>query len=863
MLRGKSKVEPQEGDLGRFASQIWATNERQQKKGPALSGSTFGMCPEKNYIRRQKELVEQVFLVGLDYDGVDAHEHLHNWKYDQPIPGVLAILHSSPSCGTPDENGNPILKFRVWIPLLKPISPEQYESLAGWLYENIPGLDQSCKDPSRLFFTTRNPKDAISPPWMNLRDGNILDPLPLIKQWDEAQALKELERKKKFERKKELYSSSAEGDARAREKYAQKAFDDAIQTVASAPKGGRNDLLNKKSFLLGTFVGAGCLSEQEVYAELYRAALACGLSDKEAQKTIESGLKSGISSPRDMSEIRGFVPKVVLPSSQTKSVVQTPVVQLDRCETEDTQDTEETEEVSEPASTISRPQVIYQLPKPPMRGEDREKIPASFLRLRYKLTAHGNAERLLDHYGDHILFNERMGWFTWDGQRWQLSDQGMARLYWDMVDHVLAPEMMEMEGDFNVQREYSKWIISSKSKSGRNDAMEILSDEKSIEITPDDLDSEFDELNVANGIVSLESGTLEEHCPTRKHTRMCRVSSQMQAFTDQKKVSEHIESKCPTWMRFLRDTFANNEEMIRYVQRAVGYSVTGKTSEQALFILYGHGRNGKSTFVNTIMHILGDYAATIPISSLLSGDRSNIPNDLARLPGVRFVSSIEPNKDVYLNEGKVKALTGGDTIMARFLNKEWFEFKPQFKLWLATNHLPRITGNDLGIWRRIHTIPFTVTVAKEDVDGDLENKLKAEADGILAWICEGAYEWFLTAREMGSGLIIPDDVAKANDEYRESSDLVGKFIEERCMIFPGKMHDDDFSTSMSDLYDSFREWSIAEGQVSRSKKWLSERLKERGLEQSSQMVKDYSKGTADRYWHGICLLNRVPLDLRS
>lgn len=206
------------------------------------------------------------------------------------------------------------------------------------------------------------------------------------------------------------------------------------------------------------------------------------------------------------------------------------------------------------------------------------------------------------------------------------------------------------------------------------------------------------------------------------------------------------------------------------MQKAVGYSLTGSTEEQCLFILHGTGANGKSTFLNTISTMLGDYARQTPTDALLVKRGDGLSNDVARLHGARLVSAVEVEGGRRLAEAQVKQLTGGDLIAARFLYQEFFEFRPAFKLFLGVNHTPVIQGTDHGIWRRIHLVPFTVTIAKEDQDKRLGEKLRAERSGILRWAVEGGLAW------QAEGLEPPLVVSMATEEYRAEMAILARFL---------------------------------------------------------------------------------------
>src|SRR5699024_10404141 len=226
----------------------------------------------------------------------------------------------------------------------------------------------------------------------------------------------------------------------------------------------------------------------------------------------------------------------------------------------------------------------------------------------------------------------------------------------------------------------------------------------------DEFDSNDMLLNADNGYVDLSSGELLPHDISKMFSRQ--ASSE---YTD--------KADTPVWDRFLDDIFDSDKDVIKYIQKAVGYSLTGSTKEQVMFVLFGNGRNGKSIFVETISDILGSYARNIRADSLMVRQQSGVNNDIAALNGARFVSSSEPNEGFRFDEGLIKQLTGGDKITARFLYGEDFEFHPQFKLWVSTNHKPIIRGTDDGIWRRMVLIPFSVQIPEHKVDKDLKYKL--------------------------------------------------------------------------------------------------------------------------------------------
>jgi putative DNA primase/helicase len=288
---------------------------------------------------------------------------------------------------------------------------------------------------------------------------------------------------------------------------------------------------------------------------------------------------------------------------------------------------------------------------------------------------------------------------------------------------------------------------------------------------------------------------------------------------------------CPVWKKFLMEIMNYNAELIGFIQTAAGWAITGDTSEQTMFILFGSGANGKSTFLNTIMNLLGDYAIATPTETFMKRNGDQISNDIARLRGTRFVTTTEAEQGKRLSEPLIKQITGNDRMTARFLYGEFFNFVPTFKIFMATNHKPVIKGTDYGIWRRIKLIPFTTTIAKENQDKHLEKKLMGEGPGILNWLLEGARRW------CADGLVTPDVITKATDEYRGEMDVIGAFIKERCVLGPG------CCIKARELFRVYQEWCEENNEHASSERFFGLRLKELGLEQ--RRVSD------GRQWQGI------------
>lgn len=392
----------------------------------------------------------------------------------------------------------------------------------------------------------------------------------------------------------------------------------------------------------------------------------------------------------------------------------------------------------------------------------------------------GNALRMVDLFGDRIRYHYAdKRWLIYDKVKWCYDNAG---LIWKMIDKTMASISLEEKhyADMGLENEFRKHLKKCRS----NNAKRAL--EKEIQhhvgITPGVLDRHKLLLNTPGGVVDLKTFTVTPNDPGNYITKATAVSYKPDA-------------ECPLWLKFLDDIFAGDRELIRYVQKAVGYSLSGLTDEQCAFILYGNGRNGKSTWIDIIRYICGDYATNIQPETLMTRTQQGAANsDIARLKGARFVTSVEPNEGVRLNEGLLKQLTGDDVVTARKLYGDEFEFRPEFKLWMATNHRPVIRGTDTGIWRRIHLIPFTVQIPEEQVDKKLKDKLLCEAEGILCWCVEGMRLYH------EEGLKKPASVCRATEEYRKDMDTISKFLEECTIRTPMRC------VKAKDLYTVYTKW---------------------------------------------------------
>ena len=385
----------------------------------------------------------------------------------------------------------------------------------------------------------------------------------------------------------------------------------------------------------------------------------------------------------------------------------------------------------------------------------------------YSFDDMGNAERFVDLFGENIryCYTEKK-WYFYNTLKWCIDNIGAVERMADNAVKAMAAEMKvyaqtdATEGT-DMQKAFDKHLKQSRSNKSKKAMLAEV--QHHVPILPAQMDKYRMILNTPGGVLNLKTGDLSEHKAEYYLTKMTAVD-----------LSSHAD--CPRWLRFLDDIFDGDKDLIRYIQKALGYSLSGSTAEQCAFFLYGTGKNGKSTFLDVVRDVFGDYAANIQPETIMvkSNSASAINSDIARLKGARLVTSVEPNEGVRINEGLLKQLTGDDTVTARKLYAEEFEFKPEFKLWMATNHKPIIRGTDTGIWRRIHMIPFTVTIPDDKVDKHLTHKLKAEMTSIFKWIVDGCLLW------QQEGLKMPGAVYSIVREYRREMDVISAFIGDEC-----------------------------------------------------------------------------------
>jgi len=382
-------------------------------------------------------------------------------------------------------------------------------------------------------------------------------------------------------------------------------------------------------------------------------------------------------------------------------------------------------------------------------------------------------------------------WLWWDDRRWVFEDTKLAFDYARVV-------CREAAGERNNHKSGAA-VASAKTVAA---VERLASADRCIAATIDQWDTDPWLLNTPDGVVDLRTGNMRAHSPLDYMTKMTAVAPR---------------GDCPSFMAFLHRVMNGDQALVAYLRRVFGYALTGVTNEHALFFAYGTGANGKSVLMSTMAGIMGDYHRTAPIETFTATNVDRHPTDLAMLRGARLVTATETEDGRRWAESRIKTLTGGDPVSARFMRQDFFEYRPAFKLVIAGNHKPGLRSVDEAIRRRFHLIPFAVTIPAEERDPELAEKLKAEWPGILQWMVEGCLEW-RTER-----LQRPEAVAKATAAYLESEDAIAAWIDDRCERDPNAWE------SSTALFASWNAWATAAGEFAGSSKRLGQALETRGF----------------------------------
>lgn len=444
------------------------------------------------------------------------------------------------------------------------------------------------------------------------------------------------------------------------------------------------------------------------------------------------------------------------------------------------------------------------------------------------LTDDGNAKRLIDAYGDELLHVEAWGWMVWSGSRWKVDGNNtvMAKSR-ETVQSIYQEAVGAPTKD--KRKKLIKWANQSESASRIIAMMNLGKSDDRIRKDITDFDADPWILACRNGIIDLRTGDLRPHSRDDYITR----------YTD---IVYDPDYTMPQWERFLEDSARGDLELVRYLQMAAGYTLTGDTREECLFFIHGPAAAGKSTFLDGIQTAMGEYAMVTQAETFMNRKGQGPPKDeIARFYGARMIATVEIPEGERFAEALVKQLTGGDKVAGRHLYKSGFEYSPTYKLWFATNHAPRI--QDDAIWRRIKKIPFTNPVPPEKRNPQLKANVKNPDMGgkaVLAWAVRGCVDWL-----SHGGLITPAVIKDETNEYRLEQDKFGAFLDDQCVQGPG------LEVKRDDIYSRYQTWCMMNGEKPMTSTSFTTKIKSR--EENFQ-----AKRRSDGWWY-IGLTLKQPL----
>ncbi len=429
--------------------------------------------------------------------------------------------------------------------------------------------------------------------------------------------------------------------------------------------------------------------------------------------------------------------------------------------------------------------------------------PAAYSAGSFNLTDLGNAGRLVARHGDVIRYCHPWSkWLVWDGRRWAIDQTAeVERLAKQTVRAMLAEAAAEP--DDTIRKALTRHAISSEASQRIQAMLRLAQSEPGVPVLPAELDRDPWLLNVENGVIDLRTLDLKPHSRDDMITKLAPVTFDPAA-------------TCPTWERAVTEAAAGRESLVGFRRRLAGYCLSGSVREHILAIFYGPGGNGKSTDLETVLALMGQDYAIKGAPEILLATKGSHPTERADLCGKRLVVCVETDGGRRLAESLVKELSGGDTIRARRMREDFWQFNPTHKIILATNHKPVVRGTDNGIWRRLKLVPFDACFIGRE-DRDMPEKLKAELPGILNWCLAGCVEW----QDIGLGE--PDEVRAATAEYRTEQDTVAAFVDEVCVT------DETAKIRARDIYAAYRKWCEEAGEYVMNRTRFGLALTERGL----------------------------------
>jgi len=402
----------------------------------------------------------------------------------------------------------------------------------------------------------------------------------------------------------------------------------------------------------------------------------------------------------------------------------------------------------------------------------------------------GNGERLRDMFFEVLRYDHNVGkWFIWNGQKWELDEkQQVIKFAEDAAQKI--KDQIDLYDDNKKKSAFRKWYNHSQNNNGLRAALDNASSKSPIASISDEFDKELTLFNFKNGCIHTKTFEIFKHIDV-KNKMITKISP----------VVYDPKAKCELWLKFLNEIFCNDQELIKYVQKAVGYTLTGEMREQGFFFLHGDGSNGKTTFLNILMKIFGDYSKKADINTFMRKPSENISNtnDLAELKGIRLITSSEPEEGTRFALSRLKQWTGSEPIKARFLFKEFFQFLPIGQIWIAGNEKPKIKEKNFGAWRRVKLIPFEIQIPEDKQDLELEQKLTLELSGIFNWVLDGLKLY------RAEGLQVPEKVRLAVEAYRAEMDSIMSFVQMNVEFVDGE------SISNMDLYENYKDFCNVEG----------------------------------------------------
>lgn len=443
----------------------------------------------------------------------------------------------------------------------------------------------------------------------------------------------------------------------------------------------------------------------------------------------------------------------------------------------------------------------------PVTGNGEYRLVPSEALERYEgveLTEDGVARAFAAAHHGRLRFCHTVGkWHVWDGSRWRANEDRLAFDYARQLTHRLSRDAAPKSRAVVGRAGFIKGVET------------IAQSDRQFAVTSDVWDLDPMRLGVPGGVVELRTGQLR---PARQDDNI----------TKQTAVAPAHKADCPQWLRFLTEACGNDLEVVQFLQRWSGYCLTGETREHALLFIYGPGGNGKSVFLNTMSKLLGDYSSTAAMDTFTHSHSDRHPTDLAMLRGARLVSVSETEEGKPWAEQRIKLLTGGDPVTARFMKRDFFTYTPSFKLTIVGNHKPRLRNVDEAMRRRLNIVPFIQRPAHPD--RTLEQRLQREWPAIFRWAIDGCLEW------QERGLEPPAKVTDVTRDYFEQQDVVGQWIKERCLV------EEHLETKPGHLLTDFLDWARGNGEDATDNRRLRPALEQRGFEYKRRRGEQHVRG---------------------